>query len=286
MPDGQAVTSSDGRFDGRRRVLVPARHLGAIMKLLNVYKLVEQPRPSVVEWRRLLAGMAVAPLVRLVVIQASGPTGRPPCCATCAAPIGLRSRPGALLPMARCAGCRQHTGAPPWTVEIALLAAVGLLVTVDLPVVDRIAVAWWLAAAIPLALVDAATHRLPDRLTLPAAAGTAVLLGLAALVHHDTGSWLRALAGGLGLALFFALTTVLLGQRGFGLGDAKLALGAGFLLGWLGRDAVFGGLCLAVTGAGLAGLFLLLIRRIRWTESLPFGPFLVLGTALVLLAPG
>ena len=35
--------------------------------------------------------------------------------------------------------------------------------------------------------------------------------------------------------------------------------------------------------AGLAGVVLLAARRVRWTGHLPFGPFLVLGTAATLV---
>ncbi|RBJ00155.1 prepilin peptidase, partial [Micromonospora provocatoris] len=71
--------------------------------------------------------------------------------------------------------------------------------------------------------------------------------------------------------------------RGFGLGDAKLALGAGALLGWYGWPVLVAGLVLAVTLAGLAGVVLLAARRVRWSGHLPFGPFLVLGTAAALV---
>jgi leader peptidase (prepilin peptidase)/N-methyltransferase len=43
------------------------------------------------------------------------------------------------------------------------------------------------------------------------------------------------------------------------------------------------GLMLAATLSGLAALALLATRRARWTSHLPFGPFLVVATALALL---
>ncbi|MCM0678011.1 prepilin peptidase, partial [Micromonospora phytophila] len=146
-----------------------------------------------------------------------------------------------------------------------------------------VATAWWLGWAVPLVFVDVAVHRLPDRLTWPAAGGTWLLLGVAALGGAGPEPWLRATGAGVGLALFFATTTLLLGRHGFGLGDAKLALGVGVLLGWFGWAVPVAGLLLALALSGLVGVGLLAARRVRWHSHLPFGPFLVLGTVAALL---
>ncbi len=123
-------------------------------------------------------------------------------------------------------------------------------------------------------------HRLPDRLTWPANAAVALLLGAAVLWGPaDGGGWLRAAAAGAGLAACFAASALLLGQRGFGLGDAKLALGAGAILGWLGWGALVFGLFVTFLAAGLAGVVGLVAGRLRWSGHLPFGPFLILGVA-------
>lgn len=146
-----------------------------------------------------------------------------------------------------------------------------------------VATAWWLAFAVPLVLVDVAVHRLPDRLTWPAAAGTWLGLGVAALTGPGPGPWLRATAAGLGLAVFFAASTLAFGARGFGLGDAKLAVSVGLLLGWYGWALPVTGLLLALTLSALGALVLLATRRARWTSHLPFGPYLVLGAVGALL---
>ncbi|MFU8850980.1 prepilin peptidase [Micromonospora sp. SL1-18] len=204
-------------------------------------------------------------------------------CDGCGAPIGLDRPLPALGPAARCPVCRARVGAAPGLVELALVAAVAALALAGGAAGARLAVAWWLAWAVPLALVDAAVHRLPDRLTYPAAAGVWVLLGAAALAAADAAPWLRATAAGLTLGAGFAGTTLLLGRRGFGLGDAKLALGVGALLGWYGWPVLVVGLVLAVTLAALVGLALLAARRARWSSHLPFGPFLVAAAALTLI---
>ncbi|MEV2237555.1 A24 family peptidase [Micromonospora sp. NPDC049891] len=232
-----------------------------------------------------MAVLAITPLLRYAVARHAVPPGtaRRTGCDACGAPIGPHRPWPALGATARCGGCGARVGAPPVTVELATLAAVVALLLARPPAVELIAAAWWLAFAVPLLLIDVAVHRLPDRLTLPAAAGTWLLLGLAALTGAGTAPWLRAVAAGLGLALFFAATTLLLGTRGFGIGDAKLALSAGALLGWYGWSVPVLGLLLALTLSGLVALFLLVSGRARWSSHLPFGPYLVLGTLGALL---
>jgi leader peptidase (prepilin peptidase)/N-methyltransferase len=148
---------------------------------------------------------------------------------------------------------------------------------------ERAALAWWLGWAVPLVLIDAAVHRLPDRLTWPAALGVYAVLGATALAGGDGAAWLRAAVAGIGLAVCFAATTLLLGRRGFGLGDAKLALGVGALLGWYGWPVLVLGLMLTFTASALTSVALLLARRVRWSSHVPFGPFLALGTVAALL---
>ncbi|WP_433389157.1 prepilin peptidase [Micromonospora sp. KLBMP9576] len=246
--------------------------------------------------------VGLAPVLRLAVIRHAVPAGvaSRAACEACEAPIGL-GRPWPVLgPTARCGRCGARVGPAPGAVELAVAAALGVLVLLGLaggagggagggwagggPAVLA-ATAWWLGWAIPLVFVDVAVHRLPDRLTWPAAAGTWLLLGLAALAGAGPAPWLRATAAGVALGSFFAATTLLLGPRGFGLGDAKLALGVGALLGWHGWAVAVCGLLLALVLSGLVSAALLATRRVGWRSHLPFGPFLVLGVLGALLLP-
>ncbi|MEU5943440.1 A24 family peptidase [Micromonospora sp. NPDC047548] len=229
--------------------------------------------------------MAVTPVLRLVVARHGVPAGAPTRagCDGCGLPIRL-GRPG-LGPAARCPACGARVGAPPGSVELAVLAALAVLALADATLAERAALAWWLGWAVPLALVDLAVHRLPDRFTWPAAAGTAALLGVAALTGPGPTPWLRAMTAGAGLGLAFAATTLLLGRRGFGLGDAKLALSVGVLLGWYGWPVLVAGLLLTFALSAVVSLGLLLARRVSWSSHLPFGPFLILGTCTAHLLP-
>ncbi|WP_243704785.1 A24 family peptidase [Micromonospora sp. KC723] len=232
---------------------------------------------------RALAALTLAPPLRLAVARYAVPPGSAARtgCDRCGTTLVLG---GAVLgPAGRCPACRARVGAPPGGVEVLLVAALTVLVLVDATLAERVAIAWWLGWAVPLVLVDLAVHRLPDRLTRPATAGVLALLGVAAATGPGLDAWWRALAAGAGLGLAFAATTLLLGRRGFGLGDAKLAVGVGALLGWYGWPVLLAGLVLTFASSAVTSLGLLLARKVNWSSHLPFGPFLVLGTCAALL---
>lgn len=136
--------------------------------------------------------------------------------------------------------------------------------------------------AVLLALIDRNVHRLPDQLTLPLAAASAVLLGIAALFPHDGGSWPTALLGGLVLgACYFVL--FLINPNGMGFGDVKLALSLGVVLGWYGWLVLFVGAFAGFLLGSLYGLGLMALRRANRKSAIPFGPFMIAGALLGLL---
>ncbi|MFE3116590.1 prepilin peptidase [Streptomyces niveus] len=145
---------------------------------------------------------------------------------------------------------------------------------------------WLLLApfAVLLALVDRNVHRLPDQLTLPLAAASAALLGIAALLPDAGGSWPTALLGGLALgACYFVL--FLINPNGMGFGDVKLALSLGVVLGWYGWLLLFVGAFAGFLFGSLYGLGLMALRRANRKSAIPFGPFMIAG-ALVGVALG
>ncbi|OEV29375.1 hypothetical protein AN219_16875 [Streptomyces nanshensis] len=209
-------------------------------------------------------------------------TARCPECAPSAGPYGpgagLFATTGALV----CAGIALFTGARPELAVWLLAVPMGLLLAaVDLRVTGaRPELAVWLLAVpmgLLLAAVDLRVKRLPDVLTLPLAAATVALLGLAALLPQAGGSWTRALLGAAVLACgHFVL--FLVNPRGMGFGDVKLALTLGAALGWYGWDVLFAGTFLSFLLAAGYGSALLLTKRAGRKSAIPFGPFMVLGT--------
>jgi leader peptidase (prepilin peptidase)/N-methyltransferase len=150
-----------------------------------------------------------------------------------------------------------------------------------------LAAACWLAAcAVPLACTDLAVQRLPDPLTGAAYAGTVVLLLAAAAVGGTEGSWsalVRALLGGLALAGFYLLLMVI-SPSGMSLGDVKLAASLGTLLAWFSwRLLLVGGFAGFLLGGVFAGA-LLVSRRADRKQPIPFGPFMIAGAVLAVVA--
>ena len=136
----------------------------------------------------------------------------------------------------------------------------------------------WIAA--PIVRTDLARHRIPDVLNLAAITAGGLLL----LIPWDAGAygraWLAALAVTAGL-----LALALITPSGLGMGDVKLAPALGLYLGYLGWGAVLFGVVAGFVLGALAALGLLardalagkpLSGALR--QSLPFGPFLLLGT--------
>ncbi|MEU9388937.1 A24 family peptidase [Streptomyces sp. NPDC048324] len=182
------------------------------------------------------------------------PTGRPE-------PYGPGAPALSLVAALVCAALAAATGTRPELAVWLLLAPAGVL----------------------LAAVDFRVQRLPDVLTLPLAGLALALLGAVAFVPEHAGDWPHALYGALALeAGFFAL--FLINPGGMGFGDVKLALGLGAVLGWYGWATVMLGTLAAFLLGALYGGALVLARRAGRKTAVAFGPFLIGGAFLGLLA--
>jgi len=133
-----------------------------------------------------------------------------------------------------------------------------------------------------LALIDAATRRIPNRLTYPLTPALLVLLAGGALIAGLPEVALRALLGGVaaGGAL---LLLALIAPRGMGMGDVKLAAFIGIGLGALGWPEVVVGLLGGFLLGGVAGVALLATGVRTRKDMIPFGPYLAAGAVLSLL---
>lgn len=141
-----------------------------------------------------------------------------------------------------------------------------------------------------LAAMDLDVHRLPDRIVWPTMGLVLGGLTLAALVGGGLEPWLRSLLGGLaggGLYLLLALVALARGSLALGLGDVKLAAVLGFVLGWFGWTEFMVGIYAGFLVGGLAAVVLLLARRVRWEGHIAFGPAMMVGALIGMLAgPG
>lgn len=226
-----------------------------------------------------MAGLVAGAMLRGPVFMLSVPRGGPAraACLRCATPL----RRWLAL---RCGHCGASLGRPA-TLEVFTAAVLALLLGRFARQPDAVAFAFLGVLGVALAAIDMAVQRLPDRLTLPAIPLLIALLGAAAAVGHQGGALVRALLGGLALAGGFLLLALLRpGQVGGG--DIKLAALAGLALGWLGWPVLLAGAALGFVLAGLGGLVLLALRRATLRSQICFGPFLLAGTLIGMLAAG
>lgn len=129
------------------------------------------------------------------------------------------------------------------------------------------------AVLVALAVCDATTMLLPNKLTYPAAL-IAIALGWAWPAH----SFAATIAGGLaGYAIMFALFAFV---PGFGAGDVKLCGLIGLLVGW---PLVLYALTAGVLVNGLVVLLGLATGKLRLRGAMPYGPGLIAGALLILL---
>jgi leader peptidase (prepilin peptidase)/N-methyltransferase len=231
--------------------------------------------------RSVLCVLAVVPLLRWAVVRHAVRAGSPwrRRCPRCARSLGLAGDLRALTPLARCGGCRQRLGPPPWTVELVALVSAALLVWSGMTGLRLAAFLWWAGFGVVLVFVDLAVQRLPLRLSYAAVAGLLVLLGVDALVSHAWIPWFRALLGAAVAGAVLAVCALML-PAWVGWGDVRYALAVGAAAAWVGWLTLYAAAVLATLAAALVGVVLIVARRARLTTHLPQAPFLYSGTLL------
>ena len=132
-----------------------------------------------------------------------------------------------------------------------------------------------------LAVVDLEHRLLPNRIVLPATAGAAGLLTLAAAVGND---WNHLRSAALGAVILFVLFLVLalVTPAGLGMGDVKLAGLLGLHLGWLGVGTLAVGAVAGFVVQAVLAVALLAVRRVGVKGEIPFGPALLAGAAVAI----
>lgn len=104
-----------------------------------------------------------------------------------------------------------------------------------------------------------------------------IVLGslIAAVVNAD--DLASYLLSGATFGLGFLLIVILTKFRGMGLGDVKLAFMMGVLLGW---PKMLIAIWLAFILGGIFTILLLFLKKVRFSDTIALGPFLVLGVAI------
>ncbi|MBI2448652.1 prepilin peptidase [Candidatus Microgenomates bacterium] len=122
----------------------------------------------------------------------------------------------------------------------------------------------------------------PDRITVPAIIISLILSSLNIFLSPKYGTdffiyapfWGNLLGGALIGAGFFFLLVFLSKERWMGWGDVKLGLFLGIILGW---PLILINLLVAFIAGGFWGAFLIILKKKKKTDVLPFAPFLVMG---------
>ena len=214
------------------------------------------------------------------------PGSRCPACGTPVAPRDNLPLLGWLLLRGRCRTCRTPIPVRYPLVELGM-GLLWFLVTLRLASAGLgWAVPAYLALAftcLVLAVIDATTRLLPNRITYPAFPVLLSLLVLASVGLGDLGRLTRGLLAALAVGAFF-LVLALISPRGMGLGDVKLAPTLGLALGWLSWGTVAVGVFAGFLLGALAGLAAILALGITRKSLLPFGAWLVSGALLGVLA--
>lgn len=244
-----------------------------------------------------LLGLVIGSFLNVVVYRV--PAGislmRESRCPSCDAPV----RPWQNVPVVswlalrgRCASCGARISPRYPLVELATglaFAGVGWLFLIDgdLPIGARIAVTvvylYLAAVSIALTLIDIDTHRLPNSIVLPGYVVVAVLFTLACVLGAEWSALLRAAIGGVALYAFYLLLR-LVRPAGMGGGDVKLAGVLGACMAWLGWGAFAVGAFAAFLIGGVFGLALIAARRAGRKTAIPFGPFMLAGAWVGIIA--
>lgn len=219
-------------------------------------------------------------------------------CPRCGTAISARDNVPLLswvLLRARCRHCDVHIPARYPLVEggtglAFVIAALPFAGALDAPSDPRAALAAGLelgaflylaAISVVLAVIDLDTRRLPDPIVLPGFAVGAALLGAAGILRGDLGALLVAVVGAAAAAAFF-FVLYLIGGMGFG--DVKLAGVVGLFLGFLGVPQLTVGIAAGFLIGAVVGIGLMLLRGKSRKTAIPFGPWILLGTWVGVLA--
>ncbi|MDQ1288028.1 MAG: leader peptidase (prepilin peptidase) / N-methyltransferase [Actinomycetota bacterium] len=234
-------------------------------------------------------GLAVGSFLTVVVerVPAGEPVLRPVArCSSCKAAVAPRDAVP-LLGRWRLRGRARCCGAPlprrDLFVEVATAVAFGAVAFWNGPTRLLPALLYLAAVSIALAVIDIDTLRLPFAIVAPSYPVALVLLGGAAAIGADRAAAVRMLAGA---AIWWGLYRLLhaIYPNGMGYGDVRLSGVLGLFTGYVGWPHVAVGLLAGFVVGGIAGLAFIAIGRRKLGSSIPYGPYLLTGAWIGLVA--
>ena len=196
-------------------------------------------------------------------------------CRDCGAKISVR------YPLVEAGGAIFFVVVALWFVPPILAAGTTQDIVAQLLVL--VAFLYLASISLALALIDLDTHTLPNVIVLPAYGVGAVLLGAAGILSANWTGLLDAAIGAVALFLIYFIAWFI-SPKGMGFGDVKLAGVLGLFLGYVGLGPLFVGALAAFLLGGLFGVALLISRRATRKTGVPFGPWMLGGAWLGILA--
>jgi leader peptidase (prepilin peptidase)/N-methyltransferase len=134
---------------------------------------------------------------------------------------------------------------------------------------------WFLISAlIVIFFTDLREQIVPDEVVYPA-----ILIAFLFLMTNYQLLITNYLLSAFGAGLFFLILHLITRRKGMGLGDVKLAILMGLVLGFPKIIVAF---YLAFLTGALIGVILILGRKKKFGEQIPFGPFLSGATIVAL----
>lgn len=217
----------------------------------------------------------------LNVVAARLPEGRslltpPSSCGACGVRIAWRDNIPVLsylLLRGRCRSCGHWIGLRYLAVELATAFLIAACFFRFGFTVEAFVASYFVSALVVLSAIDFERRILPDKIVLPS---TAIVLTAQVVLYPDQAAeWIL---GALGAALFL-FAALLAYPKGMGMGDVKLALLLGAMLGKLVIVALMVGMLSALVPA-----VYLLVRHGSAARKMgiPFGPFLAFGALVAL----
>jgi leader peptidase (prepilin peptidase)/N-methyltransferase len=173
----------------------------------------------------------------------------------------------------KCRKCGARIGLVYPVVEIAAAVLVAACVLAFGLTFYSMIASFFCCTLVAISAIDIEHRIVPDRIVLPA---TVVVL-LAQMVREPSIEWPLAAFG----AAFFLFVAAVVYPAGMGMGDVKLALLMGAMLGKVVAVALILGMVIAV----IPGLYLMIRHgRAARKMGIPFAPFLALGSVVALFA--
>ncbi len=232
-----------------------------------------------------LIGFGLGHLVNLVFERfyrgaaIAGPIYECPACRAPINPLSMIPYASVVLSAGRCAHCRERL---PWRTVILPAGAAGLFALSYLAFDD-----FWAALLggffgtifLTLTLTDLERRVLPNRIVYPA-----IVLAVALCWAWPETSAIQVLAGGvvgIAIAALLYLFSLFFGPEAFGMGDVKMIVLIGFVVGFPG---VIAAVFLGTVAAGAVAAVLVVTRIRGLRDYVPHGPFLALGAMFALYA--